>query len=439
MAAVTTSAQGRAWLVWGIAVVAYAVAVFHRTSLSVAATAASERFGIGASEFSTFAVLQLLVYASMQIPVGVLLDRFGSRALLITGGLVMAAGQLLMSQSTAAAGALTARVLVGLGDAMTFISVLRLVPGWFPAHQVPVLTQLTGILGQVGQIMSAYPLVAVLGGPGWTVAYAGAAAVSVLVVLLMVLALHDRPPGAPPRPAASSMSQVRGDLAASFVHPGTRLGLWSHFTVQYSGVVFGLLWGYPFMTQGVGLSPAVAGGLLTLLVLGGMAAGPVLGRLTARYPLRRSNLVLGVVTATVITWTVVLAWPGRPPLWLVVLLVLVLSANGPTSLVGFDFARTFNPAERMGGATGIVNVGGFVASLLAILAVGMLLDARAPDGNYDITDFKVAMSSQYLLWAFGIAGILRTRSLARRRLREEGTYIDPLHQAIGRHWRQRRH
>ncbi len=428
----------RSWAVWAVGVVAYAMAVFNRTSLGVAAEDASQRFGIGASQLASFAVLQLLVYAAMQVPVGVLLDRYGSRALLVAGGVVMAGGQLLLSQTTTPAGALAARIGVGVGDALTFISVLRIVPAWFAPRQVPVLTQLTGILGQLGQVASAIPLAAVLAGPGWSVAYAGAAAAGLLVALLVLAALRDRPPGAPARPTAPTLAQVGRDLADSWLHPGTRLGLWSHFTVQFSGIFFALLWGFPFMTQGLGLSERVAGSMLTLLVLGGMAGGPVLGRLTATYPLRRSNLVLGVVSATVVVWTAVLLWPGAAPLPLVVLLVLVLSVNGPASLVGFDFARTFNPATRLGSATGIVNVGGFIASLLAILGVGLLLDLRAPAGDYDLHDYKVAFSVQYLLWGVGGIGIWRTRVLARRRLREAGTRIDPLARAIARHWNQRR-
>lgn len=429
----------RSWVVWGVAVAAYAVAVFHRTSLGVAAEEASDRFGIGASEFSTFAVVQLLVYAAMQVPVGVLLDRFGSKALLLVGGLVMAGGQLLMSQATHPSGALGARVLIGFGDAMTFISVIRLVPAWFAPRQVPMVTQVTGLVGQVGQIASAFPLVLVLHGPGWSSAYAGAAGLGVLAALLVLLLLQDTPSGSVRASGPVSLTKVRGDVRDSFRHPGTRLGLWTHFTVQYSGVAFAMMWGFPFMTQGVGLSPEAASGLLTLLVVGGMASGPVLGRLTARFPLRRSNLVLGVVLSTIATWTALLAWPGRPPLWLVVLLVLVLSANGPTSMVGFDFARTSNPAARLGSATGIVNVGGFVASLLCILLVGLLLDLQSPDGRYDLHDFEVAMSSQYLLWFLGLAGIWRTRTLTRRKMRdEEGVHIDPLVHAARRHWRARR-
>ncbi len=131
-------------------------------------------------------------------------------------------------------------------------------------------------------------------------------------------------------------------------------------TSQFRGLVFAILWGYPFMVVGVKLSETTAGVLLTLLLIGGIFSGPILGRLTALYPLRRSNLVLGVVAITVVAWTVVLVWPGRLPLPVLVGLVLVLALNGPASMVGFDFTRTFNPQQRLGSATGMVNVGGFV-------------------------------------------------------------------------------
>lgn len=152
------------------------------------------------------------------------------------------------------------------------------------------------------------------------------------------------------------MAAGRRGSARSFLHPGTRLGLWSHLSTQFSGAVFTLLWGYPFMTVGLGYSPTLAGTLLTVLVLAAAVIGPVLGQLAAARPLRRSNLVFAVLIATVVSWTAVLAWPGRPPLPLFVVLVLVLAAYGPASAVGFDLARSFNPAARLGGASGIVNM-----------------------------------------------------------------------------------
>jgi MFS family permease len=421
-----------------VAVAAYAVAVFQRTSLAVAAEDATSRFGVNASVLSLFAVVQLLTYAGMQIPVGVLVDRFGPRLMIAGGAAVMAAGQTALALVDTPLGVIGARILVGGGDAMTFISVLRLVPAWFPSRQVPLVTQLTGLLGQVGQIGSTIPLVALLNGVGWQSSYLGAGAMGVLVSILVLVAVRDRPPGAPPRPLHPSWRQALRDLRSSFAQPGTRLGMWSHFATQFSGMVFALLWGYPFMTLGLGYSAAEAGWLMTLMVLAATVIGPVLGALTARYPLRRSNLIFGVLILTIAVWTMVLLWPGAAPLPVIVVLVLTLAAYGPASAVGFDFARTFNPSTRLGAATGIVNMGGFTASLVTIFVIGVVLDLLAPTGDYSVTDFKIAFCFQYVVWGFGLLSLRRTRRLARAELRAQGTIIDPLPQAIARHWHDRR-
>src|SRR4029453_772208 len=73
----------RAWVIWLVALSVYVLAVFHRSSLGVAGLLATERFDISATQLAMFTVLQLLVYAGMQVPVGVALDRYGSRKLLL--------------------------------------------------------------------------------------------------------------------------------------------------------------------------------------------------------------------------------------------------------------------------------------------------------------------------------------------------------------------
>lgn len=421
----------RAWAVWAVGLAAYIVGVLNRTSLGVAGLDAQHRFGVGAGALASFAVLQLLVYAALQVPAGVLLDRFGSVRMVVTGALIMAAGQTLMALTGSVSGAVLARVLVGAGDAMTFISVLRLVPQWFPAKRVPVLTQFTGITGQLGQVLSAVPLAALLAQRGWSTAFLSTAFIGVFVTMVALAALRDTPDRRILAGPAITLRQLGTDLSGAWRHPGTRLGLWSHFTTQFTGTVFALMWGFPFLIAGEGLPRATASALLTVYVLVGMAAGPLIGVLVQRHPLRRSWLVLGVVAANVAGWTLVLAWPGRAPLPVLILLVLTLGLGGPGSMIGFDLARTFNPPARLGTATGIVNVGGFVASLLTILLIGLILDARTGGGaNYDIGDFKVALSVQYLVIAGGLIGILRTRRLARRRMAEQGIIVRPIREIL---------
>ncbi len=402
---------------WGLGVFAYTVAVFHRASLGVAGLDAQQRFGISAGVLALLGVVQLAVYAAMQVPVGVLLDRVGSRGMIVAGAVFMAGGQLLMAAAGSLPFGLVARVLVGAGDAMTFISVLRLIPAWFPARRAPLVTQLTGLLGQAGQVVAAFPLVAGLHAAGWTSTFATAAGVGLLAAVAVAVGLRNAPPGM----TMAAATGRRAALRASWREPGTRLGLSTHFVTAFSGNMFALFWGYPYLVEAQGLAPAAASGLLTLLVVAGMGIGPLLGALAARWPLRRSVLVLGVVLSSALAWAVVLVWPGRSPVWLLVLLVLVLAGNGPGSILGFDFARTENPPARLGSATGIVNVGGFVATLLMILVVGLLLDAS---GSY-----RVAMSAQYGFWAVGLVGVLVSRRQVRRR---RNIVVDAFPRAVAR-------
>jgi sugar phosphate permease len=408
----------RATVVWLTAVAVYLLAVFHRSSLGVAGLAATERFEISASQLSTFTVLQLLVYAGMQIPVGVLLDRYGAQRMLFTGAILMTVAQLGFAFTGSFAGAVVARVLVGAGDAMVFISVLRIVASWFPPMRNPVLTAWTALIGQCGALVAAIPLARSLQAFGWTWTFAASAAAGLVLGVLVVLLVRDVPPGSPPARSVKDLRTVGRDLKHSWRDPGTRLGLWSHFTAQFGANVLGLLWGYPFFVDGEHTGRTTAGLLLSLLVVTMMLGGPLVGGFIAHNPWQRSTVVLGIVAAMMVTWAAVLLWPGDAPIWLLVLMVVATGLGGPGSMVGFDVARTFNPAARLGSATGIVNVGGFLASLLVVLAIGVLLDLLTPgrSTDYGPRAYAIAMSVQYVGWVLGAVQVWRYRVRARTHL-----------------------
>src|SRR5690349_6767057 len=300
------------------------LAVFHRSSLAVAGLAATERFDITAAQLSTFAVLQLLVYAGLQVPVGLILDRFGSRRVMLVGLLVLIGAQTGFALADTYTFALMARAFVGVGDAMTFVCVLRLVNTWFVARRIPLVTQLTGVLGQLGAIAAAAPMTWSLRELGWTRSYLIAASVGVVLAAALVVMIRDSPEQRIVSGAPLSWTAVRRSLSDSWEHPGTRLGFWTHFSTQFSATTLALLWGYPFFVQGERRSDGEAGLLLTLLVVAVMVAGPVLGWMITHHPWHRSTLVIGIVASIVVVWTVVLAWPGTAPTWLLVLLVVVV-------------------------------------------------------------------------------------------------------------------
>ncbi|MCW2091793.1 UNVERIFIED_ORG: MFS family permease [Rhodococcus erythropolis] len=419
----------KVWLVWGVGVFAYVIAVLHRTSFGVSGLSAADRFSISPSVLSSFVVLQIVVYAGMQIPAGVLLDRYGSRIMIAVGAFIMMSAQLALAFTESLPVAIGARIAVGAGDALTFISVLRLVPQWFPPRQVPLVSQFTGILGQLGQVMSALPFMLLLSGPGWTFAYGSAAAVGLLAFALALSVIRDAPPGADVVAVPAGAKEIGRQIKTVWMRPGTRLGFFSHMGTQFSITTFALLWGVPYLKSAQGLDSTTVGSLLTLSVISAIVAGPILGILTGRYPMRRSWLVLTIMVASALMWTIVLSRSEPSPLWLLTILVVVISVGGPGSVIGFDYARTSNPSSAMGTAQGMVNIGGFLASLIVIQVMGVILGHV---GGYTFDGFRVAWMVQYPVWILGIVGVLVTRGKARRALAAEGVHVRPIREVIRR-------
>jgi hypothetical protein len=137
--------------------------------------------------------------------------------------------------------------------------------------------------------------------------------------------------------------------------------------------------------------------------------------------------VLSIIAANVTVWTAVLALSGPAPRWLLVVLVIVLAAGGPGSVVGFDIARTSNPAPNLGVAQSIVNLGGFLASLLVLATMGLVLDAL---GGFTFEAFRVAWLVQYPVWLLATVGVVLTRRKARRVDAERGIVPRPLREVV---------
>ncbi|WP_024355459.1 MFS transporter [Leucobacter chironomi] len=450
------------WVVWGVAALAYAVAIINRSSLAALGPATQEHFGIDATTLSMFAMIQLVVYAGLQIPVGTLLDRFGSTTMILTGGLLMVAGQVIMATVADVRPAILARVLVGAGDACTFISVMRLLPEWFAVRQLPTVSQLTGLIGQAGQLVSVTPLALLVGAGGWMTGFLGVAAVGLLVALLGALVLRDRPgagtlleratgrPGgltrnarslatppptgvvemAPPATGLIPVGKPPRLRALGFWDrirrllriPGVRLAYWVHFTTPFALNAFVLLWGTPFLVGGIGLSPAAASGLLSLTVVSSMAVGLVLGPISSRFIERRVWISVGIAVAIAVCWITVIAWPGTPPIAVLIVLLVVMPFGGPGSMISFEVSRSHTPRSFSGFGTGLVNTAGFTASLLVIVLIGFVLDlqgAGSPE-SYSLGAFKTAFAVQIPFWALGITMIVIEQRRTRRWMEEHG-------------------
>lgn len=403
---ISAASGWRPWAVWMAANLAFAITMFSRTSFGVAGLAAAEQFSAPVGIMSVFVIVQMALYASMQIPAGVLLDRLGSQKTIAIGLAVMMTGQLILAVATSFPVGLGARVLIGGGDALIFVSAIRLIVTWFPARQVPVLTQITAVCGQIGQWASAVPLVWLLGQHGWTPAFLTVAGACLAGVLVDLLVVRDTRPGSPVsvRGNGGGFAGVREVIAL----PAAQLGFFLHMATAFAPLVFSFMWGFPYLTKAQDLSDAEAGQLFTVMVVAGVVIGPAMGVLTRKFAEKRIFLALVVVGLTVVVWSVALVWPGTAPMPLLVSLVIVLAADFPASNIAFDINRSYIPGHRLGTATGLVIVGGFLAALIDIAVIGAILSLL---GGHDPgpNAFRVAMATQLVVWVFATVMVLRKR------------------------------
>ncbi len=397
----------------------YALAVFHRTSLGVAGPLAAQRFSLNAAQLGTFVMLQLGIYAAMQVPTGIMVDRFGPRRMLLAATTTMGAAQLAFAFAHTYPQALLARGLLGCGDAATYVSVLRLVAGWFPARRYAVLTSLTGLLGSVGNLVATLPLTVFLQRFGWTATFAVAGSVSLVYALLLLRPAVRAPLRGAAAPAAAGPiagHKVWAEVRRAWRLPAGRLGFWVHFTGMTGPMVFGVLWGFPYLVEGLGYPPSTASALLLLLVLVGIVANLVIGFAVTQAPAARTPIAILVVVACLLGWIALIGWPGgRPPEAVVVAVVAILAVGGPTSSVGFYLARDYNPRNRISTATGLVNVGGFCGSVIGVYVVGQIIDLVDADPSHrSLAAFRWAFVAVAVITAFGLTRMLtwwlRTRA-----------------------------
>ncbi|MCG5217692.1 MFS transporter [Streptosporangium sp. KLBMP 9127] len=389
----------RGWAMWSLGAVVYAAAMFHRTSLAVAADLAEERFGIGPGALSLLAVYQLLAYAVLLLPAGLAADRLGPRRTLLLAIALVGGGQIAFALVTSFPLGVLARGVLGCGDALTFMGVLRLIVAWCPPKRVALLVQLVSVIGMAGSLIGTVPLSLALTGIGWTPTFLGSGAATAVLALVVYAAVPKDPAEA--GQAGLTLRELRGELRTVWQVPGTRLGMWMVITSSFSFVSFSTLWGFPYLTRAQGLSTGSASSLLTLLIMANMAMGPVFGQLASRYPRLRVHLNASVIAVVAVVWTTLLAWPDRAPAALLVVLVLALGLCGPATMVGMDVARTSNPSTRVATAAATVNLGGYVAALLVILTVGVVLQSGRQWGLPTATAFTLAFAMQLALFLFG--------------------------------------
>src|SRR5690625_1761300 len=412
-------ARRSSWLVWLAGGGVYFLAFLHRSSLGVAGTKAMDQLDISATECGSFARVQLGLYAPVQVPAGLAIDRWGARRVLLAATLAMGVAQLGFAFAVNYPTALAARALLGVGDAAVFIAVLRLAALWFPSRRYAILTSATGLMGMAGNMAATIPLALALDDFGWTRTFAATGAASLVYALLLLRPAVAAPFRPEPTAAESQDAGSRAprsvarhaldDVRAAWSRRETRLGFWVHQATMMPGAAISFVWGYPYLTQGLGYSNAAAASQLSIYVVGTLVASFVIGPLAGRHRPWRAAMGLAVALGGFLAVVLLVAWPGgQPPGAAVTVAFVALALGAPGSQIGFHLARDYNPAARISTATGLVNVGGFAGAMLAAITIGFVLDLRSSGADPGLADYRWALAALAAMAATSIVMMLAT-------------------------------
>jgi MFS family permease len=349
----------------------------------------------------------------MQIPTGMIADRWGPRRLLTAGAGVAALGTALFAFAPDIFWANMGRLLIGASVAVAFVSMLKLASHWFAPKQYALASGMALLMGVVGGVVAGVPLRFLVEAFGWRPVMGVSAALTAVLCVVTWLRVRDDPVE---RGYASHFQGEHGSHVGTSVLRGlmevlSYRNIWilTAVPIGFSGAVltFAGLWGVPFLRQVHGLDPKAAAAITSLLLVAWALGGPLLGSWSERMGMRKPLYLIASGVA-LLGWSAIIFLPL--PLWVLVALLIPTGFASGNIIIGFAWAKESVPLRLVGTASGVCNMGPLVGGMLLQPAVGWMLDQRwngvlaAGVRLYDATAYRAGFT--LMVGAMAIAGVI---------------------------------
>ncbi|MFD2212645.1 MFS transporter [Metabacillus endolithicus] len=370
------------WVVFASVLFTYFLIVSQRTAPGLITAQLMKDFHVTAATIGMIASIQFVAYAGLQVPIGILSDRFGPNFFLIVGTFLTGIGTLIYSVAPNEIVLLVARLIVGTGDSAIWVNLVLILSQWFKGNEFVKLIGMAGMAGSLGFFLASVPFSIFIGLTGWRTSFLSMGILLCLSGLLLYIVLVHRPkkmmknhhstqPSA--KKTSSSPEKTMMILKRIFSTRQAWAAFFCHFGAVGTYVGFIGSWAVPYGMNVFDMSLSSASQLIMYGLVGAIIGAPLTTWISSRiHSIKKPYMI--VHSIIFLSWSSFLLFSGKPPFFMIVLLFFMIGyGNGASTLTFAIVRQSFDPKE-VGVATGFANMGGFLSAVLLPSIFGKVLD-----------------------------------------------------------------
>ncbi|WP_077620630.1 MFS transporter [Bacillus sinesaloumensis] len=361
------------WVIFASVLFTYVVMSSQRTAPGLITDQLMTDFQVTATTIGLLTSIQFLVYTGLQMPMGILADRYGPNFFLIFGAILTGVGTIIYSVGTHEFILFFARILTGIGDATIWVNLVLILSRWFNEKEFTRLIGVAGMTGSLGFLLATVPFSALIVLLGWRGAFLSGGILLCLCGTFLYFVLVKKPGHSLIERKEVQREKTQVLLRRTF----SSRQAWALFLCHF-GLVGGYLgfigsWAVPYGIEFYGLTRMEASQFIMISLIGALIGAPLIGWISSRLgKIKRPYLFFHIVT--VLCWSAFLLFVEGPPLFLLISLFFIIGfAFGSNSLT-FAVARKTFPTSEAGMVTGFANTGGFLSAVLLPAFFGFVLD-----------------------------------------------------------------
>ena len=363
------------WMVWGLGCIFYFYESLLQVSLGVMGSELMRDFAVTSQTLGILSGFFYYAYSPMQLPCGILMDRFGPNRVLTIATIVCAVSTIAFGITNNLYMACATRLMIGFGAAFAAVGTMKLAANWFSSDRFALLTGLMVTIGMLGAIGAETPLALLVDYNGWRYSMILMGIVGLFLALLIFIVAKDYPE------TSSKKSHVQhpvkqAPMLVSLHALFKNKQLW--LIASYGGLmymatpVFCGLWGVPFLMYKMHISKAIAANYISLVFLGWAIASPLWGIFSNRIGLRKPPLYFGAVGALITS--VLFIYAPIKSSWIMECLLFTFGLFSAGFLCAFSVAKELCNNHNMATGLGLMNMINMVGIAIAQPFIGFVLD-----------------------------------------------------------------